>query len=83
MLDTQMEMWHIVKWVVSCCNMTMTPLTFSAHIAASARPGIKSVLLSAPVRLHFTNQSKGIVIMPFLLSHYEETDYYEKPIKIA
>lgn len=52
-------------------------------MAASAKPGIKSVLLSAPVRLHFTNQSKGIVVMPFLLSHYEETDYYEKPIKIA
>lgn len=78
MLDTQMAMWHIVKWVVS-----MTPLTFSAHIAASAKPGIKSVLLSAPVHLHFTNQSKGIVVKPFLLSHYEETDYYEKPIKIA
>lgn len=78
MLGTQMAMWHIVKWVVS-----MTPLTFSAHMAASAKPGIKSVLLSAPVCLHFTNQSKGIVVMPFLLSHYEETDYYEKPIKIA
>lgn len=78
MLDTQMAMWHIVKWVVS-----MTPLTFSAHMAASAKPGIESVLLSAPVRLHFTNQSKGIVVMPFLLSHYEETDYYEKPITIA
>lgn len=52
-------------------------------MAASAKPGIKSVLLSAPVRLHFTNQSKGIVVMPFLLSHYEETDYYEKPITIA